>query len=55
MFNENDHPVCYCYLCDEPIFPDQEHYHMPDGADVCVDCLKDWAEEYKIPGVVMKS
>jgi formylmethanofuran dehydrogenase subunit E len=37
-----------CDLCGEIIFPEDAYYHMPDGLNVCEDCLSDWADEYKL-------
>lgn len=42
--------VTTCTVCREPIFADEPYYHMLDGADVCEDCLEEWAKEYRLMG-----
>ena len=43
--------IGYCYVCDTPIYEDEEHYEMPDDEMVCEDCLLEWAQQYHRAGV----
>lgn len=41
-----------CAVCGEEILVSEGHYEMPDGDIVCENCLYEWAEQYKKPGVL---
>lgn len=36
-------PTAFCSVCGGEIYPDELYYLDPDGAEVCQDCVTDWA------------
>lgn len=35
-----------CDQCNQEIFMGEYFYHI-DNEDICIDCLNDWAEQFK--------
>lgn len=42
----------FCDICGEPIDLEDEHYVMPYGELVCVNCIDDWVAQYRRLGEV---
>lgn len=37
-----------CDQCHDDIHEDDDRYEMPDGAIIHEDCLREWAEKYRV-------